>query len=142
MTLPLTFTQRINLTPMADAISEVPGLQTVKAVFAQAIPALSRYTEMSQTREIKARLRLASPTTQLSMSYLSKNRQEYTEISYYLGHAPEHEVSPSYLRIKDPVNAFWDPDFVTPNEKDPKAKEDLFFPRRYAWPTQLFARRQ
>lgn len=111
---------------MADAIAEAPSLRSVKALFAQAIPALSRYTEMSQTREIKARLRLASPTGQLSMSYLSKNRQEYTEISYYLGHASSYEVSPSYLRIKDPVNAFWDADFDTREH----AKK-LFFPSRY-----------
>lgn len=110
---------------MADAIAQVPGLHSVKALFAQAIPALSRYTEMSQTREIKARLRLVSPTSQLSMSYLSKNRQEYTEISYYLGHAPNYEVSPSYLRIKDPINAFWDPEFDTQEQA-----QKLFFPSR------------
>jgi hypothetical protein len=109
---------------MADAISEVPGLSNIKALFARAVPTLSRHMDMSQSREIKARLRLSTPKTQLSLSYLARDRDEYSEVSYYLGHAPQDVISPGFLRIRD-YKKIWDAEL---DETSMATK--LFYPSR------------
>ena len=87
---------------MAEAISELPVYRSVQAIFAQALPALTRYIEMPKTREIKVRLRLESSTNGLSLE-----NEKTSSKSYYLGHKSTSVVTPKQWYIKDPVQAFW-----------------------------------
>ena len=96
---------------MADAISEVPGYSSVKADFARAIPTLAKYIETAQTREVKVRLCVTRPSARMSLSYAQNeataNRDDISNISYYLGHAPDYNITPKWYQIKDPVKDFW-----------------------------------
>ncbi|KAK6508955.1 hypothetical protein TWF481_003723 [Arthrobotrys musiformis] len=68
---------REGLYPLAEFISSLPGLEKVSGYFMMAVPALAKYIEMPPSREIKARFKLLSPTTNLSIG---------SDALYYLGH--------------------------------------------------------
>jgi hypothetical protein len=86
-------------------ISALPGYSQVKNYFVQAVPALSKYIELTATREVKIRLQLSSPTNQLSLSNLQTVRSPI----YYLGHSNEANVAPRFHAIKSlSEQGFWD----------------------------------
>ncbi|KAF5020573.1 hypothetical protein F66182_7405 [Fusarium sp. NRRL 66182] len=79
---------RESLSPLAEILSGMPGLEAVQSWFVQAVPALSRYMTLNGAHECKARLRVMSPTNSLSMHNSGVNT------SFYLGHNPSKAVNP------------------------------------------------
>ncbi|KAK6541560.1 hypothetical protein TWF694_007365 [Orbilia ellipsospora] len=69
--------ERDGLYPLADFISAIPGLQNVSGYFMRAVPALTKYIEMPPSKEIKARFKLVTPTSNLALG---------NDALYYLGH--------------------------------------------------------
>ncbi|KAH7118725.1 hypothetical protein B0J11DRAFT_582534 [Dendryphion nanum] len=72
---------RDGMAPLADIIADIPGYREVKSWFIQAVPAISKYIELDDSRQVMARFRLTAPTNGLS-------KQNEADPSYYLGHDP------------------------------------------------------
>jgi hypothetical protein len=110
---------------MVDAIASMDGLQDVKAIFAGAVPVLSKYLEFSDSLDKKIRLRLTSPNNGLSLSYLKDSAQNdaWAPPQYYLGHRPMWYTTPRAMAIDQ---NFWGNPHVVGKELEP-----LFSPRRY-----------
>ncbi|KAF2014344.1 hypothetical protein BU24DRAFT_463141 [Aaosphaeria arxii CBS 175.79] len=60
------------LSSMVDFIAQIPGYSSVKELFIQAVPTLSRYVDLGGMKEAKVRLRLAGNTTRLSKAYVKR----------------------------------------------------------------------
>ncbi|KAJ4200959.1 hypothetical protein NW767_007094 [Fusarium falciforme] len=120
--------ERDSLTLMVDAIASMDGLQDVKAIFAGAVPVLSKYLEFSDSLDKKIRLRLTSPNNGLSLSYLKDSAQNDTWAppQYYLGHSPMWYTTPRAMAIDQ---NFWGNPRVVGKELEP-----LFSPRSYRAP--------
>lgn len=94
---------------MADHIAGMQGYSFVKNYFIRAVPKLSEYIELPPSREIKVRLQLATPKTQLSMAYLKSGDDTmpgFVNPIYYLGHPSHAEVEPKAFKLKYPTQ-FW-----------------------------------
>jgi hypothetical protein len=119
------------LTPLADAISGMDGYQDVKACFVQAVPAVSKFIELDDSRQTMTRFRLTAPLNSLSLE------KEDPNAGYYLGHDAGHDtvgtdgqkgktgVTPQLLPVDTTIENFW-------FRVDVKTAAAMFTPQTYA----------
>ena len=105
--------------PLADAISGMDGYQDVKACFVQAVPAVSKFIELDDSRQTMTRFRLTSPLNSLSLEKVAANP------GYYLGHDTSRNVMPQLLPVYSSVEDFW-------LRIDVATAESMFSPEAYA----------
>ncbi|KAF2811812.1 uncharacterized protein BDZ99DRAFT_414359 [Mytilinidion resinicola] len=92
---------RDELTPLADALSGIPGYEDVKSYFIQAVPALSKYIELDESRQVMTRFRLTAPLNGLSL-------KDKPNPAYYLGHKPTSSTTPRMMSVNTAdISRFW-----------------------------------
>ncbi|KAG9494758.1 hypothetical protein J7337_013897 [Fusarium musae] len=93
---------RNGLTLMSDMISSLSGYEHTRSWFEQAVPALSKYIEFSDSMVKKIRLRLMSPSHHLCLSYKkgSDDRDYAVPPNYYLGHRTLSTVMPLSMDLE------------------------------------------
>lgn len=113
---------REGLLPLSTIISSIQGYEHVRDYFVQAVPALSKYIELDEGRQVKTRLRLTSPMHGLSYC-------DSTNPAYYLSHAPGGTATPKLMYLEGTTSATaWG------NNNDPfpsMPKLPLFHPARF-----------
>jgi hypothetical protein len=82
-------------------ITDIPGYGDVRSLFIQAVPALSKYIELTSARNVITRLRLTYPLNNLSLSGMDKTFE-----AYYLGHNPESTVTPIQMGVHTDEKSF------------------------------------
>ncbi|KAJ9636432.1 hypothetical protein H2199_008107 [Coniosporium tulheliwenetii] len=123
---PLTPFQRDALVPLADVLSSIPSYREVKGWFIQAIPAVSKFIELDESRQVMTRFRLMAPLNNLSL----KDRQG--DAAYYLGHTPQVPATPRLMSLDvKTLGNFWN-GMIEYKEEIP-----LFGPRSYQAPVLL-----
>ncbi|KAJ9634366.1 hypothetical protein H2199_009024 [Coniosporium tulheliwenetii] len=114
------------LVPLADVLSSIPGYREVKGWFIQAIPAVSKFIELDESRQVMTRFRLMAPLNNLSL----KDRQG--DAAYYLGHTPQVPATPRLMSLDvKTFGNFWN-GMIEYKEEIP-----LFSPRSYHAPVLL-----
>jgi hypothetical protein len=109
------------------------GYQDVKACFVQAVPAVSKFIELDDSRQTMTRFRLTSPLNSLSLE-----KSDDPNPGYYLGHDAGHDavpgpdgktpksgVTPQLLPIDTTIENFW-------IRIDVKTAPSMFTPETYA----------
>ncbi|KAM7211203.1 hypothetical protein V8F06_013413 [Rhypophila decipiens] len=125
---------RGSLSSLVDALSAIEGYDPVRSWFMQALPTFSQYIELPPSREVTVRLKVNSPTTQLSLAYLAQ--MDTTRVRaggtprmdpvYYFGRTDDCLVNP----VENSVNmqeSLW-------SQLDMKGAMSLFSPREYRAP--------
>lgn len=113
------------LTPLADVLSGITGYGDVKSYFIQAVPALSKYIELDDSRQVMARFRLAAPLNNLPL-------KDQKNASYYLGHVSNAPITPRLMAVNTiDLSQFWNTMIEYKDEKP------LFNPRTFRAPVLL-----
>jgi hypothetical protein len=150
--------QRSKLTPLADAIAGNPQFSLVKQWFMQAVPKLSEYLTVPDTRTIDVRFSLVldEPLTRVLGSSVSchlesppeeKAADDCDQIPAYLGHYPDNPPKPVKTAVRKSTRThqqsvvkhgflnipYFDMTTVT-EQVETKTTDAMFFPARCAHP--------